>query len=60
MDRPLVSVRLPFTKLLKELDSSGVVVITTAQFHPTKPEPRLCAGSNPARGVSEIRDGEDP
>ena len=37
----------------------GVVVITTAQLHSTKPELRLCAGSNPARGVSEIRDGED-
>ena len=30
----------------------GVVIITTAQLH-------FCAGSNPARGVSEIRDGED-
>ena len=38
---------------------SGVVVITTAQLHATKPELRFCAGSNPARGVSEIRDGED-
>ena len=38
----------------------GVVVITTAQLHSTKPELRFCAGSNPARGVSEIRDGEDP
>ena len=37
----------------------GVVVITTAQLHSTKPELRLCAGSNPARGVLEIRDGED-
>ena len=37
----------------------GVVVITTAKLHSTKPELRLCAGSNPARGVSEIRDGED-
>ena len=37
----------------------GVVVITTAQRHSTKPELRFCAGSNPARGVSEIRDGED-
>ena len=36
-----------------------VVVITTAQLHSTKPELRFCAGSNPARGVSEIRDGED-
>ena len=37
----------------------GVVVITTAQLHSTKPELRLRAGSNPARGVSEIRDSED-
>ena len=37
----------------------GVVVIITAQLHSTKPELRFCAGSNPARGVSEIRDGED-
>ena len=37
----------------------GVVVITTAQLHSTKPELRFCAVSNPARGVSEIRDGED-
>ena len=34
----------------------GVVVITTAQLHSTKPELRFCASSNP---VSEIRDGED-
>ena len=37
----------------------GVVVITTAQLHSTKPELTFCADSNPARGVSEIRDGED-
>ena len=37
----------------------GVVVITTAQLHSTKPELRFCAGSNPARSVSEIRDGEN-
>ena len=37
----------------------GVVVITTAQLHSTKPELRFCAGSNPARGVSEIRGSED-
>ena len=37
----------------------GVVVITTAQLHSTKPDLRLCADSSPARGVSEIRDGED-
>ena len=33
--------------------------ITTAQLHSTKPELRFSAGSNPARGVSEIRVGED-
>ena len=37
----------------------GVVVITAAQLNSTKPELRLCAGSNPARGVSEIRSDED-
>ena len=37
----------------------GVVVVTTAQLHSTKPELRFCAGSNPAGDVSEIRDGED-
>ena len=35
------------------------MVITTAQLHSSKPELRFCTGSNPARGVSEIRDGED-
>ena len=41
-------------KLLnKEPWRCGVVVITT------KPELRFCAGSNPARGVSQIRDDED-
>ena len=37
----------------------GVVVITTAQLHSTKSEVRFCAGSNPARGVLEIRVSED-
>ena len=37
----------------------GVVVITSAQLYSTKPELRFCAGSNPARGVLEIRDGKD-
>ena len=35
----------------------GVVIITTTQLHSTKPE--FCAGSNPARSLSEIRDGKD-
>ena len=34
------------------------LVINTVQLHPTKPELRFCAGSNPARGVSEIHVGE--
>ena len=38
----------------------GVVVTTIAQLHSTNPELRFCAGSNPAGGVSEICDGEDP
>ena len=37
----------------------GVVVIAAAEFHLTKPELRFCASSNPSRGVSENRDGED-
>ena len=37
----------------------GEVVITIAQLHSTKPELRFCTGSNPAHGMSEIRDGED-
>ena len=37
----------------------SIVVITTALLYSTKPELRFCEGSNPARGVSEIRDGED-
>ena len=37
----------------------GVVVISTAQLHSAKPELRFCAGSNLARGVLEICDGEN-
>ena len=37
----------------------GAVVITTAQLHSSNPELRLCVGSIPARGVSEICDGEN-
>ena len=37
----------------------GVVVVNKAQHHSTKSKLRFCAGSNPARGVSEIRNGED-
>ena len=37
----------------------GVVVITTAKFHSTKLELKFCPNSNPAHGVSEIRNGEN-
>ena len=37
---------------------SGAVVITIAQPHSPKPELRFCTGSNLARNVSEIGDGE--
>ena len=37
----------------------GVVVITTVQLHSKKLKLKLCAGLNPAPGVSEIRDAED-
>ena len=36
----------------------GVVVITAAQLHLIKLELGFSAGSNPARRMSEIRDGE--
>ena len=35
----------------------GVVVITPAQLHSTKPELRFCAGSNPPHDMSEICNG---
>ena len=38
----------------------GVVVILTAQLQSIKPELVFCGVSNPACGVSEIRDCEDP
>ena len=53
--RPPLKMKISATNLWRR----GIVVITTAQLHLTKPERRLCAGSNPARGVSEIRDSED-
>ena len=36
---------------------SGVALITTAQLHSKKSLLKFCAGSNPARGVSEVCDG---
>ena len=46
-------------KRKQHLCHCGVVVITTTQLHLTKPELRFCSRSNPTRGVSKIRDGED-
>ena len=46
-------------KLKQHLWHCGVVFITTEQLHLTKPQLRFCRGSNPARSMSEIRDGED-
>ena len=37
----------------------GGLVITIAQLYSTKPELRFCASSNPACGVSEIRNSKD-
>ena len=37
----------------------GVVVITTAQLHSTKPEVKFCTGSNPACSVSDIHDDDE-
>ena len=37
----------------------GVEVITTARLRSTKSELGFCEGSNPARGVSKIYDGEN-
>ena len=50
---------LPLLSWRNIFNRHGVVVITTAQLHSTKPELKFCSGSNPARGVSEIWDGED-
>ena len=46
------------TILHPKYDHRGVVVMTTAQLHSAKAQRKFCANSNPARGVSEIYDGE--
>ena len=45
--------------LIEKIVVPWLVVITTAQLHSTKPKLRFCAGSNPARCMSKIRNGED-
>ena len=54
-----LTITLKFSKDSVLEKHRGVVVTTTTQLHATKPELKFCAGSNPARGVSKIRDGED-
>ena len=53
------STRVSQKKQWQLLDNYWTTWTTIGQLHSTKPELRFCAGSNPARGVSEIRDGED-
>ena len=48
-----------FPRFFRLVGTGGVVVITTAKLHSTKPELRFCADSNPACGVLAICDGED-
>ena len=57
--RKYISPKVYFRKDGYICTNSGVVVITIAQLHSTKPGLRICPGSNPARRISEIRDGED-
>ena len=45
--------------IYKMLWRHDLVAITTAQLHSTNPELRFFTGSSPARGVSEIRNGDD-
>ena len=46
-----------YVKITKNLRNR--IDVTNAKLHSTKPELRFCAGSNLARGMSEIRDDED-
>ena len=50
---------LSSSSFINRLWCCGAVVITTAQVHLTKPELRFYVGSNPARSVSYVQDGED-
>ena len=59
--KPFYITPVPPTPTLLVMDTihRGIVVITTAQLYSTKTELRFSAGSSPAQGVLEIRDGED-
>ena len=47
------------TQRISNLINYSYNLVPTAQIHSAKPELRFCIGSNPARKVSKIRDGED-
>ena len=47
------------TQRISNLITYSYDLLTTAQIHSTKSELRFCIGSNPARSMSKIRDGED-
>ena len=47
------------TKEWKVKNARGYKTLTQNRNTHSKPEHRFCAGSNPSRGLSEIRDGED-
>ena len=55
----LLSVRKQTLAIFTDGKCSGVVVITTAQLHSTKPEFSFCTGSNTACGMLEICDVEN-
>ena len=57
-NQPYLSV-ICYASVVQWLRRRGIMFITTAQLYSTKPEFSFCAGSNRARGVLEICDGED-
>ena len=54
-----ISLKMLLTQVSVVLLCHGIVVITTAQLHSTKPELRFCTGSSPACSMSDIKDSED-
>ena len=54
-----ISLKMLLTQVSVVLLCHGIVVITTAQLHSTKPELRFCTGSSPACSMSGIQDSED-
>ena len=58
-DYLVVAARYLVVTALNFLLYRGLVVITAAHLPSTKSELRFCASSKPARGVSEICDGQN-